>query len=105
MNALFQVVGTEVSIVPRQTVIEMLEKNALLASKQDLQAGSVFRGLADDFRRWSEVAEPGCVLRAPEVHLLITRISSLVPPIIWLSEEAKKRAEAAQAPDLPRLVV
>lgn len=82
----FAVIGTEFSIVPRETVVEILEKNALMQGKDNITLGPIFRKVADDFRRWSEVAEPGCMMLAPEISLTIIRLSRMVHPVVSLSQ-------------------
>src|SRR4030067_1599227 len=93
----FAVIGSGFSVVPRAAVIEMLEKNALMQTKGNLLAGSLFRRIADSFRDWSRTAEPGAAFQAREANLVVIRLSAFIPVTMFLTEEARKQMEAAQA--------
>ena len=92
----FAVIGTGFMILPRDGIIEMLEKNALMQTKGNLLMGPLFRRIADSFRDWSRVAEPGGRFQAPEIHLIVIRLSAFIPTAVFLTEEAHKQMEAAQ---------
>jgi hypothetical protein len=94
----FAVIETGVSVLPRTGVIELLGKNALLQSKENLLLGPLFHRVQDAFREWSKDAEPGCAFQAPEARLLIIRLSAFVPIATCLSDAARQQAEAAAEP-------
>ncbi len=101
----YAVLGTQFSIVPQSAVLEMLEKNAQLQSKGNLTLGPLFRQVADNFRDWAKDSEPGCLFQAPEVKLIVIRLSTFAPIATCLSEEARKQAEAAKPPLSDRLKI
>lgn len=82
----FAVIATKFAIMPRAGVIEMLEKNAVAQGKMDLKAGPVFREIADVFREWSKDAEPGMLLRAEKVQIVIIRLSAHSPATMWTQQ-------------------
>ena len=92
----YAVIGTGLGILPHAGVIEMLEKNILLQGKENLAIVPLFRKAQEAFRDWSKIAEPGWWLRAPEVNLIIIRMS-IVQPATVPSDAASEQAEAAQA--------
>jgi hypothetical protein len=94
----FAVIGTGFSILPRDGVLEMLEKNILLQGKENLVLAPLFRKTKEDFREFAKIAEPGSLFRAPEINLFIIRLSMFAPIATSLSDAARKQAEAAQEP-------
>lgn len=95
----FAVIGQQFVILPYLQVLASLETNAIEQSKTNLALGPIFRKVADDFRAWSKIAEPGCMLQAPEVRLCIVRLAGCCAPLAQsLSEAAEKQLRAAAEP-------
>lgn len=86
--------GEEVHWVSYSAMIAMLEKNVQLKAKVDLRIGPMLRIVADGFRAFHKVAEPGMWFRAPEIGMVVCRVSAHIEPCTVLSEEAMKRVEA-----------
>ena len=93
----FAVIGAAVfNVMPKQQVIESIEANAIQQAKLDLKMGPYFRKVADDFREFARVAEPGQLFQAPEAELRIIRMSAFSPPATSLSEAKLAQIKAAQ---------
>jgi hypothetical protein len=102
----FAVFGATFAVMPRSGVIETLEKNAIAQTKGNLALGPIFRELADSFRGWSMVAEPGCAMQLPEINLFIVRLVGCAPLAQALSKAAQERAAQPEPPtDGPRLIL
>jgi hypothetical protein len=87
-------------IMPQSAVIESMEMNAAQQTKINLKLGPLFRKVADDFREYAKLAEPGFLFQAPEINLRIIRLARMAPVATSLSDEARKAAK----PDTPRIV-
>jgi len=94
----FAVFGNSFSIAPQQAILEMLEKNILLQGKENLAVVPLFRKAKEDFRAFAKDAEPGQIFQAPEIKLIVIRLSVYAPIATSISDEARKQAEAAQEP-------
>ena len=95
--------------MPYPAVIQMFEANAAMQARGNITLGPIFRAACDAFREWGKAAECGWRFEAPELQLMIVRLSR-VSPAGWLSETAQKRMKAAaeEQPDpndRPKLVV
>ena len=77
----FAVIGTSFVVLGYSGVVELLEKNAAAQSAGNLAVGPVFRKVADDFRSWGRMAEPGWCFVSPEVGLTVVRLSVLPPTV------------------------
>jgi hypothetical protein len=101
----FAVIGqAQFVILPYLQVLASLETNAVEQSKTNLAFGPLFHKIADDFRAWSKIAEPGCMLSAPEIKLCIIRLACCAPLAQSFSEAAEKQLRAAaEQPDTPRI--
>lgn len=85
----FAFIGRQFAVMTRTQILESLAQDAIVQSKTNITAGPLFRLTADNFREWSQVAEPGGVFQAPEVGLRIIRLSAFSPIATSLSEKAQ----------------
>jgi hypothetical protein len=100
----FAVIGQQFAILPYLQVLALLETNAVEQSKTNLALGPIFRKIADDFRDWAKVAEPGCMMLAPEIKMSIIRLASCRPLVQSLSKAAEQQLRAAaEQPETPRI--
>ena len=83
-------------LMPYEQVLATIEENAKGQAKANLKLGPLFRKVADDFREFNRRAEPGWVFQAPEVQLVLIRLSAMIPPATSLSDEARKKLKAAK---------
>ena len=95
---MFAVCGADFTVLPASAILESLERNGQAQAKGNLAVGPVFREIADSFRDWSKVAEPGCFFQAPEISLRIVRLASCPPLSTAFSESARKKLAEQQEP-------